>query len=445
MSGFNPMGALATPNSADHEPLAVAYSAGRDSTALLYATLQVACQHQFKVLALHVHHGLSAHADGWAAQAQKQCNHWASQGLPVQLLVHRITTKPSNGQSIEAWARRVRYEALSAMAQKHGVTTIMLAHHERDQAETFLLQAFRGSGVAGLSSMPRTIDRLGITWLRPWLGQTREKIEHYVQQHQLAYVDDDSNENTRFDRNRLRHQIWPALIQAFPQAQASLGAAARWAQEATTCLQEIAEQDLLIVANERGLVLTQWLLLSHTRRSNVLRFWIKQQTGAAAKATLITRMQHELLSTTSASWQTDHGVLRLHKGCLSFSSSLTQKSSASPETFLCILKAGRYSLPGWGGILHAQRTKAQGTPLAWLAHLTLRARQGGERFQAELGRPPRSLKKQYQDANIPAWERAGPLLYSGGQLLFVPGLGIDARMIALPEQAQMQLTWQAKI
>ena len=80
-------------------------------------------------------------------------------------------------------------------------------------------------------------------------------------------------------------------------------------------------------------------------------------------------------------------------------------------------------------------------PLAWLAHLELKPREGGEHFQARVGRPPRSLKKQYQAAGVPAWNREGPLVYSGGQLVFVPGLGLDARVIGLPGQPQMQLRW----
>ncbi|HEX3138743.1 MAG TPA: TilS substrate C-terminal domain-containing protein, partial [Rhizobacter sp.] len=66
-----------------------------------------------------------------------------------------------------------------------------------------------------------------------------------------------------------------------------------------------------------------------------------------------------------------------------------------------------------------------------------------EQFQAGIGRPARSLKKQFQAAEVPAWERNGPLLYSGGQLVFGPGLGLDARVLALPGQPQMGLHWRS--
>jgi tRNA(Ile)-lysidine synthase len=114
-----------------------------------------------------------------------------------------------------------------------------------------------------------------------------------------------------------------------------------------------------------------------------------------------------------------------------------------PEASLSIRRAGSYRLPGWGGCLRAVRVGEGGVPLAWLAQVELRERSGGERFQAGVGRPARSLKKQFQAAEVPAWQRAGPLVYSGGQLVFVPGLGIDARVIGLPGQPQVTLQWES--
>ena len=115
-------------------------------------------------------------------------------------------------------------------AKAEGCNTVLLAHHQRDQAETFLLQAMRSAGVAGLAGMPREIERDGLVWMRPWLGLPRSAIEAYVQHHGIAYVDDDSNEDDRYARNRLRRRVWPALEHAFADAEPSLAAAATWAQ-----------------------------------------------------------------------------------------------------------------------------------------------------------------------------------------------------------------------
>jgi len=224
--------------------IAVAYSGGRDSTALLHATLAAASGQGVEVIALHVHHGLSPNADAWLAHCEAQCRRWARAGKPVAFAAQRLTDRPARGESVEAWARQARYRALRAMALAHAASIVLLAHHRRDQAETFVLQALRGAGVAGLSGMPRSVDRDGITWQRPWLDKPRAEIDAYVRRHRLKHIDDDSNADARFARNRLRLQVWPALVGAFEQAEASLATAAAWAQQADAVLDEVAALDL---------------------------------------------------------------------------------------------------------------------------------------------------------------------------------------------------------
>lgn len=441
--------------------VAVAYSGGRDSTALLHATAVAARDNGGEVLALHVHHGLSPNADAWLAQGEAQCARWRRRGLPVTFIAHRLTGRPEPGDSVEAWARGERYAALRRMVRDNGAQLVLLAHHQRDQAETFLIQALRGAGVAGLSGMPRLFKRGGVIWARPWLNQSYAAIDAYVRQHRLTHIEDDSNADPRFARNRLRLKVWPALTEAFPQADASLADSARWAQEAAGALDELADIDLANVADERGLVLAAWSALSAPRRSNALRAWLAEHlVDASPSAALVRRLMLEVPAAKSARWPVDGGELRAYRGMLRYdetAEALTQAratpslqapdatapagSKPLPESHLSIRRAGTYSLPGWGGSLRVERVKENGVPLAWLAHLELRPRQGSDRFQAGLGRPPRSLKKQYQAAGVPAWSRDGPLLWSGGQLVFVPGLGLDSRVIGLPGQALARFDW----
>jgi len=422
--------------------VAVAYSGGRDSTALLHATLVAAQQQGAEVLALHVHHGLSPHADDWLAACAAQCRRWARRGLPVQWVVERIATRPAPGDSVEAWARQVRYRALRTMALANGASLVLLGHHRRDQAETFVLQALRSAGVAGLAGMPRSVERDGVTWVRPWLDRPREEIEAYVRRHRLAHVDDDSNVDERFARNRLRRQVWPALTGAFPHAEAAFADAARWAHEAALCAAELAAIDLAaLVADDGALDVNAWRLLSPARGANALRAWLRAGLGGAPPATLAERLVRELGSVRGARWPVEGGELRLYRGLLRHQASRASVP-VERESGLSVRKAGSYPLPGWGGSLQVSRVKEGGVPLAWLAHIDLREREGGERFQAGIGRPPRSLKKQFQAAALPAWSREGPLVYSGGQLVFVPGLGLDARVQALPGQPQVMLRWQ---
>ena len=425
--------------------IAVAYSGGRDSTALLHATLVQAASIGVEVVALHVHHGLSPNADGWLVHCEAQCTRWAQRGLPVRLVGRRLTDRPKRGDSVEAWARRERYRALHAAATEAGASAVLLAHHRRDQAETVLLQALRSAGPAGLAGMPASVERDGIVWLRPWLARPRSEIEAYVRRHRLAHIDDESNVDPRFARNRLRLEVWPALSAAFPDAEATLSATAAWAAEASEALNELAELDLGAVSNERGLDVASWRSLSAARRSNSLRAWLRRASGGhPAGASLVVRLLHELPMQRTARWQHPAGELRLYRGMLILDMrAAVPSASAARETTLQVRRAGTYRLPGWGGSLRVERVREGGVPLAWLGQVELKAREGAEQFQAGIGRPPRSLKKQFQNAGIAAWERDGPLVYSGGQLVFVPGLGVDARVVGLPGQALVALHWEA--
>lgn len=426
--------------------VAVAYSGGRDSTALLHATLSSlrgGATPAMSVVALHINHGLSKHAKAWEQHCREQCAGWAAAGFALSFAATRLRSRPQPGDSIEAWARRERYAALARLARRHAAEVVLLAHHRRDQAETLILQALRSAGVAGLAGMPRSVEREGLHWMRPWLDVPRSAIEAYVQSQRLSHIDDDSNDDERYARNRLRRRVWPALEQAFPQAEVAFAAAATWAQQAQACLAELAADDLLAISGASGLEVRGLQALSPARRVNALRAWLRQQTGAAPPASLIARLGDEAFADGAASWPLAGGTLRRHRGRLRWqrTASAVEVRADLPAS-LSIARAGVYRLPGWGGALRVVRIEAGGVPLAWLAQVELRPRAGGERFQGALGRPPRSLKKQFQAADLPAWARSGPLLFSGGQLVFVPGLGLDARVIGLPGQAQVMLAWE---
>jgi tRNA(Ile)-lysidine synthase len=423
--------------------VAVAYSGGRDSSALLHATLAVAPP-GIKVIALHVHHGLSPLADEWLAHCEAQCALWARSGLPIEFAWTRLVTGAPRGQSVEAWARTMRYRALRRMALDHGADLVLLGHHRRDQAETFLLQALRGAGVTGLAGMPVVAHRDGIVWLRPWLERPRLDIEAYAKRFRLKFVHDHSNDDPRYARSRLRVQVWPALERAFAHVESALADSARWAQQANACLSELARQDLEpLLIGDRGLDLKRWFELSSARRGNVLRAWLRLQAGRVAPATLVSRLLVELRPRGVAAWHMDGAQLRSYRGILRFSidASPARTGGLSRATRLAVHAPGVYPVSGWAGCLHVEKADQGGVPIACLAELELRPLQGAVQFQAGPGRPPRSLKKQYQTAGVPAWERQGPLLYSRGQLVFAPGLGLDARAIAIPGQPQAGLRW----
>lgn len=420
-----------------HRCVAVAVSGGRDSIALLHATHKAAAALGVEVVALHVHHGLVHDADAWRGHVTALCARWR-----LRCEVHRLGGRPGKGDSVEAWARRERYAALAQMAREVGASLVLLAQHRRDQAETFLLQALRGAGAAGLAAMAPEFERDGMQWARPWLGLPREAIETYVRRHRLRFVDDASNDDPRFARNRLRLMVWPSLKSAFPDAEVTLVAAARRAQEESEALAELADSDLVSCSEGTALDIPRWQALSAARRNNALREWLRRQTGRGAADSLIDRLSTELAAhDRPARWPAGDGIeLRRYRGELRVA---THADAALPSTpvALSISRAGVHRVSAWHGALRVTRVRSGGVALERLGHCELRPRLGAEQFQAAPNRPPRSLKKQFQGAGIAPRQRNAPLLYAGNRLVFVPGLGIDARMLAAEGEPQVTLQW----
>jgi tRNA(Ile)-lysidine synthase len=322
---------------------------------------------------------------------------------------------------------------------------VLLAHHRLDQAETFLLQALRGAGPAGLAAMPRQALREGIVWARPWLDQPRRAIEAYARRHRLSFVDDPSNADPSLARNRLRHRLWPALEQSFDHACNSLAASARRAQEAAACLRELAALDAqkVCVDGDR-LGVTAWLDLSAARRANLLRAWLSGQSDAGVPETLVQRLLHELpVAAAGAAWPCPAGELRLHAGQLRMVRVQSAAGAPPQPLHIDLSRAGRHSVPGWRGVFEVRCIDRGGLEPERLRQCELRARAGGEQFQRSLRSVPRSLKKQFQAAGVPAWRRDGPLVFDGAELLYVPGLGIDARARADGAKRLLDLRWLA--
>ena len=417
--------------------VAVAVSGGRDSTALLHCTLRSAADLGVQVLALHVHHGIQADADGWLDHVRRQSRRWGA-----AFDCRRLAGAPEPGASVEAWARRERYRALAQMAHGAGCEIVLLAHHRRDQAETWLLQALRGGGAAGLSAMPRMIRRAGLLWARPWLNLPPTAIDAYVKRHRLSHIEDGSNADLRYDRNRLRSKVWPALVRAFPGAEAALTEAAAQAQGAAALAAEAVAADLAPLLQGQALAIAPWLTLPPARRHNVLKGWLAQALGRGAPDALLTRLAAELPRSASARWSAPSVELRLYRGLLEAVAPTPAASGAQGSLRLDLDRPGSTAVPDWQGRFVVEATTFDGAPAALLHSLELRPRQGGERFRLTPRATPRSLKKQYQSLAIPAWDRQGPLLFTAdGRLIFVPGLGIEGSTQADPGKPQLRISW----
>jgi tRNA(Ile)-lysidine synthase len=293
--------------------------------------------------------------------------------------------------------------------------------------------------------MPRVTVRDGLTWARPWLDAGDEAIEAYCRRHRLRHVDDPSNADPAFARNRLRLQVMPALRAAFAEAEVSLAAAARRAQEAQEALAEVAAVDLAATCDADGaLVVARWQALAAGRRLNVLRAWLGGVLGRGAPHTLVQRLAEELPGRGAARWQVPGGMLERHRGRVRRCPAPVAGRAERPSPLvLGALEAGDHPVPAWGGCLRVRKVVEGGVALQHLASCELRRRTGGERFRLAPAAAARGLKKQFQALGIPASARDAPLLYGAGRLLFVPGLGIEAGARAAPGEPQVSLAWVA--
>ena len=269
---------------------AVAFSGGADSTAVLRAACLL---HPGRVRALHVHHGLQAAADDFTRHCQRLCDAWQ---VPLQVL--RVQARHAPGESPEEAARRARYAALAAAAREAGADRVWLGHHADDQLETLLLALSRGAGLPGLAAMPAAFTREGTRFERPFLTVPGADLRAWLQADGVPWIDDPTNTDIAHTRNRLRRQVIPALLAAFPQARETFARSARHAAQAQALLDDVAAQDLADPASTPGAqavhgagegrssgpALGRLQALSRPRQANLLRHWLRQAHRTAPSA-----------------------------------------------------------------------------------------------------------------------------------------------------------------
>ena len=231
---------------------------------------------------MHVHHGLQTAADGFEAHCVALCER-----LQVPLVVQRVNAAHAAGESPEDAARQARYRALAEALQNNWgghIKHMALAQHADDQVETLLLALSRGAGLPGLACMPAVAERQGVTYHRPWLNVPGLALREALKAMGQSWVEDPTNADTRYTRNRIRAELLPVIEQAFPSFRQTFARSASHAAQAQTLLQEVAEQDLQLVGNPPAIKTLQQL--SDARQSNVLRHWLSLEHSQASTAQL---------------------------------------------------------------------------------------------------------------------------------------------------------------
>ncbi len=397
----------------------VAFSGGLDSMVLLHGLWTIANMHNgaltFK--AVHVNHGLQAEAADWVKHCEAVCYRFE---IPFESI--NVEAQPAPGESPEAAARQARYAALRKQLQPGDC--LLTAHHQDDQAETLLLQLLRGSGPMGLAAMP-VVAVCGLGWhLRPILDISRETLTAYAQQHNLKWIEDLSNADTRYDRNYLRNTLSPLIAKRWPGWTKTLSRAARHQAQAAKLIIDQARSDMSeVLADEaEALSLEKLHKLPAERQHHVLRYWLQQKELPTPSDTVLKNillMQSAAKDSTPLVAWSDVEVRRYQGKLYAFK----QQQPVRTQQYLWQLPEA-LQIDELGIALSPQRLFKLGVRLAdGESQLIVRFRQGGERIRLPGREHSHCVKKLLQARKVPPWLRDRlPFVYEGDRLLGIFGI-----------------------
>lgn len=400
---------------ASYRTLWVGFSGGLDSTVLLHA---IASQPMLasKLSAVHIHHGLSSNADAWLAHCQTICD---EHGIPLSTH-HVVLTQPNN---IEEQARIARLTVFKTLVQEHDA--LVLGHHCDDQAETLLLQLFRGAGVDGLAAMPAVKSFYKGELVRPLLRHSRSLLETYARMHQLSWIEDESNQDCGYSRNYLRHEVMPILRARWPNVVTNLARTATHCQQAKMNLSMLATLDNGNIApKERTLSISSLPVEHHARCVNMLRVWLTNNQIQLPSTQTFNRLIAEIVMASEdavpcVEWG-DVSIRRYQQTLYicKLSEHAHYPSHLEWPFFPATLQ--------WGDA----HESVQATPthkglfVPPGSRISVRTRQGGERFCWH--GQTKTLKKLLQQWHVPPWLRDTlPLIYINDELAAVTGYAIN--------------------
>jgi tRNA(Ile)-lysidine synthase len=463
----------------------VGFSGGLDSTVLLHRfAMSLANQKTShattNLVAVYVNHQLQSFADGWGRHCAEFCRK-----LNVQFVEIKLSGKPGPGESLEAWARNGRMKAISDEAKKHPNPTILLAHHEQDQVETFIYRSLRGAGANGLASMQDNATWFGIPVQRPLIHEARTGLAAYAQAQGLRWIDDPSNKDERLARNAIRAQVIPALRKVMPDATTRIANSVQSLADDAAVLAEVGASDLRMCAMSSSL-LSQ---LSEARAANALRSWVRQAGLPLPSRAVIGEMQAQLLlrgrkyshsgQVTYCGWLWTRYRDRLEAAPLPNDGLVDW--FAPPEVgpvrwsgqyegrrqvplaagFAASCAASDYgssnddefSAPKWiNGSIGSKRSGSLklAVPKEWLSELHVASLGGAAAFKMAKLRPTRSLKAHCQSLGIASLVRPWlPVLMYRDTALMAAGVGVnfevESHVERLPDpsdKALLELSWR---
>jgi tRNA(Ile)-lysidine synthase len=433
---------------ADGRAVCVAFSGGLDSTVLLHVLAALRPRLRLQLSAVHVHHGMQPDADAWVAHCAAACA-----VLGVALQVRRVRVAIDDPRGFEAAARAARHAVYADCAADF----VALAHHRDDQAETVLLQAVRGAGVAGLAAMPAcganpSQPAARARLLRPLLDVGRDAVRAWADARGLRWVDDPSNADPRWRRNHVRHYVLAPLRATWPGVDGALARVAANAADADLLLQQMGDEDLarLVDAHDR-IAVDALLALGTVRAANALRVWVARAGHTAPSRDAL----HEALrqlgdACADMPWQWRPSreaayCLERHRGRLAW------RAPAPAGSADVVLSAERAHAGAWLDWTADSRIDvAPGAALSLEAvrrggGLRFVHRAGGERLRIAPRAATRAVKDWLREAGWSPAQRASlPIAKVGAAVVWVPGVGVADAFAAQPHEAAIGLRWCAR-
>jgi tRNA(Ile)-lysidine synthase len=400
------------------DKIAVAYSGGPDSTALLHILKQLYPQTE----AIYLNHNLRKDSAKEEKFVRKFCD---QNKIPLHIEQMNWKEKPSN---LEEVARKKRYRHLEKIAKEFGFTKIALAHHQDDLVETILLRLIRGTGPRGLTAMQAVRGR----YIRPLLNATRSEIQQYLTEQSLPSYSDPTNESRKFDRNKIRHDLLPYIESNFnPKVRSALLRFANWAEEQNNLIDKLIQPYLELIA-DKGIHKEKFLQLSRELQKELLR---RALLNIDPFFKLNSRSLEAILKTIKASTKLElPGYLMVE--CSQERIQFSSKTSRTGFQEIDVTGAGDYQFPPAKISLKFSVVKKAELPsLRHLAFvdaekasfpLTIRNWKKGDAFQPLGMKGRKKLSDFWIDRKVPQSKRKNiPLVLKDEQIVWIAGQQID--------------------
>jgi len=413
----------------------IACSGGMDSCVLLHLIFSNKEKIAQSLEVIYVNHGLQEKSAEWGKFCRTQCD---SYDLPFTQL--NINDNLPKGESVEAWAREKRYALIAQIMNKGDL--LFTAHHQDDQVETFFLQALRGAGPRGLSSMPLFKDIADAIHVRPLLNCRRSELLSYAKANNLSWQEDLSNTETKFDRNYLRNNIIPAFEERWPAYRETICRLVNHQQDCASLMLEVGLEDLKLVSHDNQLSLDALRGLSVTRQKNIVFIWLQELQLETPGSKHIEQIISGLINTTSenapcVNWK--NVEIRKYRSYLYASNKIKKDVGsinydwdlANPLKLMEEVLVAKSEI-GTG----LSKGKTRGVKIS------VKYRHGGEKIKPNNNAQSKTVKQLFQERGVLPWVRDRyPLIYVNDTLAVIPGLCVDINYSAKNDEPSWQIEW----